>query len=236
MIRHLYDKYNVRHFRINDDNLVLFKKRLYELCEKLIKEGPKITWSCFARVDTVTPEMLELMKKAGCWQISYGVETASQEIHDVEQKHITIEQIERAIRWTHKAGIKIIAFCMIGHPLETPETIRKTINFVKRLPIDDFKMMFLTPFPGTELYRDAEKYGHFQRDWKKLNAYVEPCFIPYGMTKEELVKYRNMAFREFYLQPRIIFAYLVSIRSLKQVMAIVNGGLALLVMLFKKKK
>jgi len=235
MIKQLYDKYNVRHFRINDDNFVLFKKRLYELCEKLVKEGPKITWSCFARVDTVTPEMLALMKKAGCWQISYGVETASQEIHDIENKHITIEQIERAIKWTHEAGIKIIAFCMIGHPLETPQTIRKTIDFVKRLPIDDFKMMFLTPFPGTELYRDAEKYGAFRRDWRKLNAYVEPCFIPYGMTKEELIKYRNMAFNEFYLQPRIIFAYLTSVRSLKQVAAIANGALALLKLLFKKK-
>ena len=123
---------------------------------------------------------------------------------------------------------------MIGHPLETPETIRKTIDFVKRLPVDDFKMMFLTPFPGTELYQDAEEYGTFQRDWRKLNAYIEPCFIPYGMSKGQLIKYRNMAFWEFYLQPRIIVSYLLSIKTMKQFANIIKGGIALLKLSIKK--
>jgi len=235
MINHLYDKYGVRHFRINDDNFILFKKRFYEICRRLIEGGPKITWSCFARVDGVNPEILKLMKDAGCWQISYGVETASQEIHDIEEKNIDVKQIEQAIKWTHQAGIKIVAFCMIGHPLETPQTIRATVNFVKRLPVDDFKMMFVTPFPGTELYANAEKYGVLDRDWRKMNAYIEPCFIPRGMTKEELIKYRNKAFREFYLQPRIIFSYLFSIRSMKQVSNIFKGIKALFKLLIKNK-
>ena len=228
MIRHLYDNYNIRHFRINDDNFILFKKRLYEICDILIKNGPKISWSCFARVDGVNPELLKLMKQAGCWQISYGVETACQEIHNIEKKNITIEQIEKAIIWTHRAGIKTIAFCMIGHPLETTQTIRKTINFVKRLPLDDFKMMYITPYPGTELYRDAEKYGTINRDWRMLNSYQEPPFVPYGLTKEQIVVYRNKAFKEFYLQPRIILSYLLYIRNRKQLTAIIKGVLSLL--------
>jgi len=235
MIKYLYERYNIRHFRINDDNFILFRKRLYEICDKLINEGSKVTWSCFARADGVNAEILKLMKRAGCWQISYGVETASQEIHDIEEKNITIGQIEQAIRWTHRAGIKIIAFCMIGHPLETPQTIRATVDFVKRLPVDDFKMMFLTPYPGTALYADAAKYGILERDWKKMNAYTEPCFVPYGISKEELIKYRNTAFREFYLQPRVIFAYLTSIRSVRQIMTIVKGLAALLKLLCKNK-
>jgi radical SAM superfamily enzyme YgiQ (UPF0313 family) len=234
MIRHLYDRYNIRHFRINDDNFILFKKRLYEICRRIINEGPRITWSCFARADTVSPEILKLMKMAGCWQISYGVETASQEIHNIEEKNIDIKQIERAIKSTHRAGIKTIAFCMIGHPLETPQTIRATIDFVKRLPVDDFKMMFVTPFPGTELYANAQKYGSLERDWRKMNAYIEPCFIPNGMTKQELIKYRNKAFREFYLQPRVIFSYLISVRSVKQLVNIVKGVAALFKLLIKK--
>jgi len=234
LIRHLYDKYNIRHFRINDDNFILFKKRLYEICEKIINEGPRITWSCFARADGVNLEMLKLMKMAGCRQISYGVETASQEIHDIEDKNIDIKQIEMAIKETHEAGIKTVAFCMIGHPLETPQTIRATIDFVKRLPVDDFKMMFVTPFPGTELYANAHKYGTLERDWRKMNAYTEPCFIPRGMTKDELVRYRNKAFREFYLQPRVIFSYLIAIRSIKQSVTIIKGIAALMKLLIRK--
>lgn len=236
MIRLLYDRYNIRHFRINDDNFILFKKRLYEICQRIIDEGPKITWSCFARADGVNPEILKLMKEAGCWQISYGVETASQEIHDIEKKDIDVKEIEEAIKWTHQAGIKSIAFCMIGHPLETPQTIRATIDFVKRLPVDDFKMMFVTPFPGTELYAHAEKYGTLERDWRKMNAYVEPCFIPHGMAKDELIKYRNRAFREFYTQPKIILSYLISIRSAKQIAAVIKGIAALLKLLVKNKQ
>lgn len=234
MIRHLYHKYNIRHFRINDDNFILFKKRLQEICQMIISDGLKITWSCFARVDGVNLEILKLMKEAGCWQISYGVETASQAIHDIEKKRITTEQIKQAIIWTHQTKIKTIAFCMIGHPLETRGTIRATIDFVKRLPVDDFKMMFLTPFPGTELYANAKKYGTLDRDWRKMNAYAEPCFIPYGMTKEELIEYRNKAFRQFYLQPRIIFSYLVSIRTTKQCVTIIKGATALFKLLIKK--
>ena len=235
MIGHLYHKYNIRYFRINDDNFILFKKRLQEICQRIIKDGPKITWSCFARADGVDLEMLKLMKRAGCWQISYGVETASQEIHDLEKKNITVERIEQAIRWTHEAGIKTIAFCMIGHPLETPRTIRETVNFVKRLRVDDFKMMFLVPFPGTELYANAEKYGTLERDWNKMNAYTGPCFIPNGITKDELIEYRDKAFIEFYLQPRIVFSYIGSIKTMKQFVTIIKGGFALLKLLIKKK-
>jgi len=236
MIRYLHDVYHVRYFRINDDNFILFKKRLSEICNKIINEGPRITWSCFARADGVDFKMLKLMKKAGCRQISYGVETASQEIHNIEKKNITVECIEQAIRLTHKAGIKTIAFCMIGHPLETPQTIRATIDFVKRLPVDDFKMMFLTPFPGTELYAHAHEYGTLERDWRRMNAYTEPSFIPYGMTREQLIEYRDRAFREFYLQPRIILAYLFSIRSGKQIATIIKGALALLKLLIKQNE
>ncbi len=236
MIRHLHDNYKINHFRINDDNLVLFRKRLYDICERLINDGPKITWSCFARVDGVNPEVLKLMKHAGCWQISYGVETAAQEIHDIEKKNITVGQIEQAIRETHEAGIKTIAFCMIGHPLETPQTIRKTIDFVKRVPVDDFKMMYITPYPGTELYQQADKYGKLNRDWRALNSYHEPPFVPNGMTKEQLAYFRSKAFKEFYLRPKVIIAYLLSIKTGKQLVTIIKGIFALMRLLVKKEK
>lgn len=236
MIRYLYDRYKIRHFRINDDNFILFKRRLYQICNRLIKERLKISWSCFARVDSVNPEMLSLIKKAGCWQISYGVETAAQKIHDVEKKNITLAQIEQAIIWTHKEKIKTIAFCMIGHPLETLQTIRATIDFVKRLPIDDFKMMFITPYPGTELYATAEQYGWLDRDWKNMNAYTSPCFIPYNMTKDELIRFRNKAISEFYLQPRVFLSYLFSMRNARQFMAMFKGVIALFRLIIKNKR
>jgi len=228
MIGDLYKNYGIKQFRINDDNFILFKSRTREICNKIIEAKLPIKWSCFGRADSVEPELLGLMKKAGCWQISYGVETGSQEIHNLENKNLTLQQIEDAIRLTKKAGIRTIGFAMIGHPNETKKTIKSTIKFCKQLALDDFKIAFLTPYPNTPLYHYAEKYGTLNKDWRKMNAYVEPCFIPYGITKQEMIKYRKLAYFQFYLRPKIIFSHLSQIENPKQIIILIKGFLSLL--------
>lgn len=228
MIKELHYKFGIRQLRINDDNFMLFKKRLLELCELIISENLKFRWSCFARADSVSRELLDTMRRSGCWQISYGVETGSQELHDLEKKRLTLEVIERAVRLSNEAGIKTVAFTMICHPKETKETIFSTIKFCNRVPFDDFKMMILTPFPGTELYSTAGRYGLFDRDWRKMNAYTEPCFIPSGLTKEKVIKYRRKAYLKFYLRPKIIFGHIKVLSSVRQLVPLIGGFLALL--------
>ena len=237
MIRRLYYKYGIKHFRINEDNFVLFKKRLDEICNSIIKEKLKISWSCFARVDSINPEMLKLMKKAGCYQISYGIESGSQKILDVEKKNVTLEKIERAVKLTRKAKIKTIGFNMIGHPLETVETMQATIDFNKKIKVDDFKTEFLVPFPGTELYSTGEKYGHLDKDWTKMKPSLdEPTFIPYGVTKEQIIYYNKKGVWYFYLQPRIIFSYLTRLRSFTDIKTLFYGAVMVISMAFKKKQ
>ena len=236
MIRELYYKYGVRHLRLNEDNLLLFKDRLKKICKAIIKEKLKLTWSCFARADCVDLELLKLMKKAGCWQISYGIESGEQKILDVEKKNITLEQIEKAVRLTKKVGIRVVGFNMIGHPLETIESMKKTIDFNKRIKVDDFKTEFLTPFPGTELYYTAEKYGVLDRDWRKMGVYRDPIFIPYGLTKDLLIEWHKRGLWQFYLQPRIIFSYLMQIRSIEDIKTLFLGAITILSLVFSKKK
>lgn len=224
MIRTLYSKYGIRHLRIGDDNFIINKKRLDEICDYLIKEKLDMTWSCLARVDTVRPEMLARMKLAGCWSIAFGVETGSQEIHRIEKKNVTLEQIAGAVAMTRRAGIRTISFNMIGHPLETIETIKKTIDFNKKIKVDEFKTQFMVPFPGTELYQFAEKYGIFDKNWRRMTVFTEPIFIPYGLTKDDLLRWNKRGFRSFYLQPRIIFSYLTSVRSFDELKIIFIGA------------
>jgi radical SAM superfamily enzyme YgiQ (UPF0313 family) len=236
IIRKLYYKYGIRHLRLNEDNLLLFRKKIEGICNAIIKEGLKITWSCFARADCVNSEILRLMKRAGCWQVSYGIETGEQKILDVEKKNITLEQIERAVKLTKKIGIRVIGFNMIGHPLETIKSMKKTIDFNKRIGVDDFKAEFLTPFPGTELYYMAEKYGVLDRDWKKMGVYKGPVFIPYGLTEELLIEWHKRGLRQFYLQPRIILSYLKQIRGVNDIKTLLLGASVILSTLFNKKK
>lgn len=211
MIKHLYFNYGIKDILIADDTFVTFKDRLVEVCQTLIQENLDLSWSCLARVDYVNPKMLKLMKKAGCWQIDYGIESASQEILDFLKKGTNLPQIEQAVRWTKESRITSKGFFMIGCPLETEKTIVETIAFAKKLGLDDFQITFFTPFPGSEIYEIATQYGTFDNDWKKMNEY-NIIFVPNCLTRKMIEKYHREAFKQFYLRPKIVLSYLKKMR------------------------
>jgi len=227
MIRHLQKQYGIRDVIIFDDTFVMMRKRLVEFCNILLKERIDLTWACNARVDLVTPEILKLMRRAGCWQIGYGIESGSQKILDLLNKRTTIAQIERALGWTRNAGIRARGFFMIGSFGETEETIRQTMGLAKRLPIDEFQMSFFTPFPGSEAYRVARSYGETCDDWAKMSLW-EPAFVPTGLTREKMVSFQRKAFLELYLRPKRIFSYLRRIRNWENLVKAFKGGATLL--------
>lgn len=206
MIKILYNKYGIREILFEDDVFVIFKKRLIEICEGLLKENLKISWSCLGRANAVKPDILKLMKKAGCWQIGFGIESGDQKVLDFAHKRITLEQMEEAVRWTKEAGMETKGFFILGFPLETDESIMNTINFSKRIMLDDISVNLMTPFPGSEIYNIADKYGKFNKDWSKMNM-LQSVFIPNGLSEDRLNYYNKKMLKEFYLRPRIIKNY-----------------------------
>jgi len=201
MIEHLVERYRIKHIIFYDDLFAASKARLKAICERIIDKNLNISWTCDARVNTVTPETLALMKRAGCWEIAYGIESGSQKILDLVAKGITLEEIEKGVRWTHDAGIKVKGLFMMGHPIETRETIKETIDLAKRLPFDIINISKFTPFPGTEIYKDAHKYGQLNPDWKKMNA-MNFVFIPHGFTEKELDWEYKKAIAKYYWRPQ----------------------------------
>jgi len=91
MMKHLHDTYGVRHIMFVDDLFLASKVRVTELCQMLLDSGLKMTWTCTARVDTVKPEVLAIMKQAGCWEISFGLETGSNELLQKMDKAARVE-------------------------------------------------------------------------------------------------------------------------------------------------
>lgn len=234
MIRDLHDNYGIREIQFRDDNFTVFRKRLIELCRLLKESDLKIVWSCAGRVDMVTPEILAMMKEAGCWQIWYGVESGSQKVLDTIKKGTTIEGIRKAVLWTKQAGINPCGFFIIGHPGDTHETIQETIRFALSLPLAETHATFMTPFPGSELYTSHEKYGEFiDRDWRRLNAW-RPVFIPRGLTKDDLLRYSNEFHRRFFLRPKVILSYASKIRSWKHLWVYFQGFLSFLTFIRKR--
>jgi radical SAM superfamily enzyme YgiQ (UPF0313 family) len=202
----LYHRYGVREFSFEDDTFITFRSRLRDICERLIELQLDISWTCLGRVNHVTAENLQLMRKAGCWQISFGIESGSQEILTLINKRVTLDQVRQAVRLSQEAGIRSKGFFIIGHPGESHETIKMTTDFALELPLDDISVSLMTPFPGTELYGRAAEFGEFDPDWEKMNL-LNIVFIPHGLTRNDLVMAQKELLRRFYFRPRILLDY-----------------------------
>jgi anaerobic magnesium-protoporphyrin IX monomethyl ester cyclase len=210
IIKDLHFKYGVREILIEDDTFISSPKRVAEFCQLLIDQKLNISWSCLGRADRVKPELLELMKRAGCWHIAYGIESGDERILKAMHKNETIEQIESALKWSKAAGLKVKGFFIVGFPGETKESLRLTQELALRLPLDDISVMQLTPFPGTEIYAHADQYGTFERDWRKMNI-LNTVFIPNGFTAYDLEKARSEILRAFYFRSRVVLSKLLDI-------------------------
>jgi radical SAM superfamily enzyme YgiQ (UPF0313 family) len=147
------------------------------------------------------------MKKAGCWMISYGIESGSPEILAGIRKGIRLDQIEQAVHMTKEAGIRAKGLFMIGYPQETEYTLRETLSLILRCPFDELNLSFLTPYPGTEIYAQAKRSAGFTEDWSRMNA-LNCIFKPEALSVEALEKAYARMIRQFYMRPRITFSYL----------------------------
>jgi radical SAM superfamily enzyme YgiQ (UPF0313 family) len=207
MVEKLHRDFGVREFSFEDDTFATFKGRLAEICERLIALRLPISWSCLGRVNQVTAELLGLMKRAGCWQVSFGIESGNDAILAAIRKNVTREDIRRALALSRRAGLLNKGFFIVGHPGETRQTLAETVAFGLELPLDDISVSMLTPFPGTEIFERAAEFGVFDPDWSRMSL-LNTVFVPFGLTEEELFRAQQTLIRRFYLRPRIIGNYL----------------------------
>lgn len=229
-IKHLIEKYGIREVAFQDDVFTLNKKRVHEICDKILEEKIDITWSCWARVNIVNKELLEKMKRAGCIAISYGVEASDDETLKYISKGVTIRQIKDAVDATSKAGIYNIGHFVIGYPIDNIKTINERINFAKSLPLDGATFTPLIPFPGSPVYEIAENtYGEYEKNYIYEGGYgshTKPIYSPPGLTIEDMEKLRSKAYRSFYLRPSFVLRRLLKIKSLTELKNLINAGIS----------
>jgi len=122
---------------------------------------------------------------------------------------------------------------MIALPGETPELAQKTINFAKKLNPDYAQFCITTPFPGTKLYNEVEKYGKLTKNFSEYNIW-KPVFVPYGYkNRKEIEKMEKRAMNQFYLRPRYILSKAMKINSIEDIKRYTKG-LRLLLGFIKK--
>jgi radical SAM superfamily enzyme YgiQ (UPF0313 family) len=159
---------------IADDLFTANRKHCLAVCDEIVKRRLDLKWTSFARVDTVSEEILAAMKAAGCSAVSFGVESGNSQILKTIQKGITREQVVEAVNMCRRTGVTAHASFILGLPGETPQTIRETLDFGEELKALGLSYGFhlLAPFPGTEIRENRDRYGIriLSDDWSQYHA------------------------------------------------------------------
>lgn len=237
-IEHLVNKYGINHVVMQDDTFTINKKRVEKVCHALIDKKLNIDWYCFARVDTVSRDILALMKKSGCYSIGYGIESADETVLKNIKKNITLEQCRTALKASNELGIRTLAFFMYGNPGETRESIEKSIKFSKELNPHLAFFNSLVPYPGTEVYNTHYK-TQFQSSerWKDFVAIgINPVIELEDLSTKDIQKYIYKSYIQFYLRPLHILRLIMSLRSFSELKVYINGVYGLLQQCFSLKK
>jgi anaerobic magnesium-protoporphyrin IX monomethyl ester cyclase len=206
MINYLQDTYGIRHIMFVDDLFVASRQRVTRLCNLIIDNNIDITWSCASRVDVVKPDLLKLMKRAGCWEMSFGLESGSDEQLKRMDKAASIDKSVQALNWAHDAGIRTKGLFMLGYPGENEDTIKATMEFIHSVPLTIMNMTKFTPYPGSPIYQDIYNTNIRDDHWEKMNG-MNFLWAPEGMTIAELNRHYRKILVSFYSSPRIAGYY-----------------------------
>jgi radical SAM superfamily enzyme YgiQ (UPF0313 family) len=203
----LQNTYGVRHIQFVDDLFMASRPRVKEICERLIEKKSTLTWSCSSRVDTINKDLLGLMKQAGCWEISFGLESGSDELLRKMKKSIHIEKSYGVINWAKEVGIRTKGLFILGYPGENMRTITQTKEFLQRIPLTILNLSKFSPYPGSPIYEDL--YGSKLRaeDWSRMNS-MNFIWESDEITHEELNKQYSEILGTFYKRPQVGWYYL----------------------------
>jgi len=200
----------IREFHIADDGFTTDLARAEKICDGIRDRRLDFTWSCVngIRVDRVTRNLLRKMRQAGCYRISFGIESGNQSVLDNLGKRVTLEQISKAVAIAKDEGFEVFGFFIFGFEDDTPESMTDTIRFAKRLPLDFAKASIMMPFPGSPLYKKYHAQGLIftPGDYRHFNAYTSPALVyRHPRLAWDIVEsYQKKFYRSFYLNPRYL--------------------------------
>ena len=223
-MQEIVGRYGFREVVIYDDTFTANIRHATIICEEILRRGLRFPWDCRTRVDRVTPKLLRLMKRAGCQRISYGIESANPRILKILRKGITPAQAVQAVRWTRQAGIRSLAYFMLGSPGETRETIEQTIRFSLRLGADFAYYSMTVPWPGSDMWTravaeglvDADYWAEYVRNEGTLTRPL-PVFADTPSYRRFIEASVSRAYRAYYLRPAFIVNRILSLRSPRDV-------------------
>jgi radical SAM superfamily enzyme YgiQ (UPF0313 family) len=211
-----------REIKFIDDTLAADYNRAMEIAVEIKRRGFDFTWFTSACVNQVDKPLLAAFKEAGCWAILFGAESGVQKDLNAIRKGITPAQIKKAVKTAKEVGLTVYTPFLFGIPGQTFEDGLKSIDFAIELDPDIANFHALTPFPGTDLYDDIDKYGTMSKDLTDF-TYQGAAFVPHTMTREEIAQLRQIAFKRFYSRPKFLLRRLLKLRTINDIKAALAG-------------
>ena len=227
-------------YLFQDDSLTINRQFMVDFCHQLIKRKRPYRWAGYTRVDLVDEKLLKLMHQAGCYSLTFGIESGDEKIrNEIVLKRFSNQKIIDTIKLCSKNHIEGNGFFIFGHPTETPTNLKQTMSFILK---NDFKIIgvsIATPFPGSLLWQYALKEGIVNSNFidnfslGKLGAGysgVYPIYIPKTLNKDWVYLQRKKIFRRFYLRPKYIFYRIISdITSFDKIKTDIIDGFSVLI-------
>ncbi|MBI2646940.1 radical SAM protein [Candidatus Woesearchaeota archaeon] len=190
-------EYMVKNFKpdfifFQDDTFAFHQQRVVDICKEIIKRKIPILWRCQTRVG-LKRDVLEWMKRAGCFVIAFGVESGSQKILDNVNKQATVEMIIDTFKDCKDLGILTHAYLMIGNVGESKETINETIELIKKIKPFSYNISVATPYPGTYLYEYAKANNIFiNPEWSEYDHILGEAVAKFSdFGPEELLRLKK---------------------------------------------
>lgn len=200
-------KYGIGEIMFRDQVFTANRELVWHICEYILSRKINIAWRAATRVDFVDKELLTIMHRAGCYQLSFGFESNSQKSLDANNKGITIEQSKQAAKWAKESEIEILGLFMFGLPGDTKKSIKRLFRFSLDLGIDyaNFNEIYLNP--GIPVY----------------DKYIEnnSTLLPLKLNK----RFAMYSYLKFYLRPKFLLKLLGKIKSWKDFNFIIRAGL-----------
>lgn len=206
-LAYLRERFGIRHINFYDDQFTFHRGRVEEFCRKMIDQPLGMTFNCAVRAEHVDRELLSLMKAAGCWMVSLGIESGDEALLAQHRQNANLDLLAETIRTIKSCGIRTKGLLMMGLPGESEESIRRSMEYVFSLPIDDFNLAKFTPFPGSPIYEEIHQLGAFDEDWQKMDC-MHFQFVPDGMDKQQLERLFIEFYKSHFKRNRVLLGYL----------------------------
>jgi radical SAM superfamily enzyme YgiQ (UPF0313 family) len=227
-LRYLKDN-GFREIYFNDQTFAANKKRTRKLLDQMIKEKLNFGWVCFSRVDVIDEPLMRLMKQAGCHTIMIGVESIDSGILEAHSKGIDIDKVNIFLSLCKKYRIRSVATFIMGLPGETKESALKTIEYAKNSSLDYAAFNVAIPRMGTDLRKKALQEGTVDESIHIMDQSGDGSLTMSSyLTADELIKLKDMAYKEFYFTPKRLVHMVGDIRTFDDFFNHVRNGLSLL--------